>query len=322
MLYAFCGDLMKGFKYYKELTVGVVSFVLGCGGLYKLERKNYEDVVQEHNAPLMRAAFFGDSGAISSERDQFIRLLDSLDPERIFMLGDQEYPTGIRTLKGFTDHVVSPFYRPGRNVDMAGGNHDGYERQNRDFLIEIGRFGEYPWFGYDHYYKGQIWSNVCIFTADTAVYDSWFPLPQNSIWKRIWGRITGEETIVDRQEKHAKMFFADDRCRYKSRIWAGHHPIYSSGGGHGDRAEEFDVGKDRLWRFYQEQLKGTVDWYIAAHDHVTSRELCEEGTCHFVVGYTTNKTPECARGLNQNCYEQVGLAWWDGESVDLVVGGL
>lgn len=205
-------------------------------------------------------------------------------------------------------------------MDLAGGNHDKYFWPNRDLLIELSRSGKYHSFHYDNYYSAGIWPNVCIFKADTAMYDTALPYPHDSFAKRLWGKVTGEETIVDRQEKHARMFFADKRCVGRPKIWAGHHPIYASDDSHGDREKEFGVGKDRFWKFYHSDIKGNVDWFINAHAHVTSRERCEHGTCHLTVGYSS-KGNVCVR-QTPSCYEQIGLAWWDGKTVDLVVGGL
>lgn len=319
---------------FRKIALGLaaVGFALGAGGVYRYESgADFNELVYDlRSIPIKTVAVVGDTGVDSAVRKRTEALLDAANPGLFFLDGDELYDMGVRNEQEFIDHIMTPFYRPGRIVVFVGGNHTQYAQGNRDFLLELAASKKYPWFVYPYYFAGYITPHGCFVTNDTAAYDVKLLSTSGSIFVRIWEKLRGHETILDRQEEFTRWFLKEEACQDTSRYFIGHHGIYASDDSHGDRADEFGVGQDRFWKFYHSDIKGKVHWYINGHSHVTSAEVCEgpllasgpvtpglsyydQGmtivngiTCHLTVGAGA-KLSKCVRGHGVSCVEKPGI---------------
>ena len=179
---------------------------------------------------------------------------------QIRILGDVIYPSGIKAPDDplLKKHFLAPYrYFLERNVPiyLVMGNHD--HKENASAWLAIAE--QLPSVTFPYYYYSESWGPICFFNLDTSFYDKVYYLHKRAPQKR-WLR----------QAMQARK----DRCDFTIAI--GHHPFISSGS-HGDASWQ-------LADVLDEEVFGTVDLYLAGHDHHLSDEGVIEGTRQLISG--------------------------------------
>lgn len=274
------------FKKYKKILIGVVVLASGVG-VYKYNQYDDDRNLLVLDRPLGKLMIVGDTGEHSRNRDALVSYLDLARPDALALLGDEKYPDGIQSDAEFEEFIKRPFYRPGRLVLFVGGNHTQYAYKNRDFLLRLARSGKHPWFIYLNYYWGITASDGCFAFQDSAIYDV----------KIVHGEV---KKVRSAQEDFIGKFPKIEACQGKLTTLLGHHGIYASDDGHGDRPE------GRFTKFYKKSIRGAYRVFVNGHSHVTSKEACEKGTCHYTVGAGA-KSSACTRGKGTTCFERPGV---------------
>jgi hypothetical protein len=320
-----------------KMVIGAAALALGAGA-YLLFYQSYGAAVTIWDRPFERVAIFGDSGKEGEIREKLGKMLDKQMPEFIVGVGDFRYDDGIKNPSQFERHIKKPFWRPGIQFLAVGGNHDQYPIEERDFLLKLSRKGTFPWFHYQNYWALHIFPNACLLLVDTAVWD-----------------MKVEKKVLDAQERFISKAVLDHRCEGKAHYLAAHHPIYSPGESHGDRATEkhgpaLAYGPNDPWiRIYKQQIRGWAHFVFFGHEHITAVERCEnrqgqtdldgpwgqhgvypgaisgpaQFTCHVIVG-ASSKFNECVRGkpmkARGGCNDDApGFAWIEKNIVDVIL---
>lgn len=294
----------KGFKKIKKTTlviIGVVSLAAIKGGAYWVnERKGYEINTAVINEELNDAIFIGDTGESTDERDKVLELIKKDDPAHIFLLGDLGYPNGVKDQEEF-DKWIKPFiankslsvafYLKGREVipyikgswelECVLGNHDSYatNTNERNWLaLNADKNG----CKFGNYYRGQIYSNVCLGLMDTTIYDIEKILKTASkVNPEKKDDLIEVQDKIRRQESYFRTFFDDSRCIGKQAYLAGHHTILTYGPHRNDGNPNFA----------QYVLSLPINKYISGHDHLLARSF--SANIEFIVSGSGANLSKC-----------------------------
>lgn len=276
---------MKFFKklvQYITIGAGTAGLVLFGAHKYKNYYKTIEDfkkLIVKVNYVTANHCFVADTGEPGPVRDCVAKDMNE-NCDVAFYGGDNFYPNGLQSKAQYKKDFSKVW--PDIEKYLAGGNHDSLDPDANDLLKQLCKNDKKCF--YPHEFYSIQYLNRCYVVIDSSVYSV-----------RV-GRSPLEET----QENFVD--FAVKECGERQKYLILHHPIYSSGAGHGDSSNH------RRIAFYENHVKGVFNVVMAGHDHVLSTERCEGITCHYVVG-SGSKLNKCARGDNQNCFAIPGYIY-------------
>ncbi len=211
-------------------------------------------VITEHKAlpEGTKICVIGDSGKKTDGQRKVAEALQTENCDQIRHTGDVIYNDGISSPEDpefkarFLDYYT-PLMDAKVPFYMSMGNHDYH--QNPSAWLEIAN--QYKYINFPSMYYMQRYGDFCFITLDTnsAYFD------QFSWRKKI-------------KEKYS------DKC--KMTIAFGHHPRYSSGK-HGD-------ANVIVAKYLEKMVEGSVDAYIAGHEHNQEDYGKVDGTHYLVTG--------------------------------------
>ena len=207
----------------------------------------------------------GDSGTGDANEKAVAHALETMACSQLRILGDIIYPSGIQTPDDplLEQKLFTPYrYFMDRKIPiyLVLGNHD--HKQNAEAWLAVAR--QRPNIRFPNFYYSETWGGVCIFNLDTSYYEKIY-----FVHKRY------SQTNWLRNAMKA----AADRCEFS--IATGHHP-YRSSGSHGNASWQLDL-------FFDQELIGKIDLYLAGHDHHLSDEGAVAGTRLLISGAAGNK---------------------------------
>lgn len=252
-----------------KVVIGAVALaVAGAGaGYFMWEKIGYDGNIQEFSTPLDRAIFVGDTGQPGLIRDAMVQAIGAYGPNYLTLVGDVGYPSGVHNDPDF-NVFIGPFLGPWK-VNLLGGNHTQYSasKSERNYLAaNSDRLGA----EFGNYYRGEIYSNVCLGFAESTVYDV---------------RIS-EPGMLGRQEKFLRRFFDDPRCAKKLRILTAHHTVYTYGPHMNDTRDD--------WREFVLSLP--IQFLVSGHDHLIAYSV-HRGK-EFLVAGSGSKISKCREQPN------------------------
>jgi len=202
----------------------------------------------------------GDSGTGDNNAIAVAHALETMHCSQIRILGDVIYPSGIDSADDpkLEQRLLQPyryFLEHGIAVFLVLGNHD--HKSNADAWLDVGRTN--PSIHFPNFYYSERWGNICFFSLDTSYYEKIYYITKRHPQTEWLGQAFAAQA---------------ERCRFSIAI--GHHP-YRSSGGHGDAGW-------LLAPFFEEELIGKVDLYLAGHDHILADEGVADGTHLLISG--------------------------------------
>ncbi|MBL6988902.1 MAG: metallophosphoesterase [Bacteriovoracaceae bacterium] len=209
-----------------------------------------------------KICFIGDSGTGQTAQYAVASALQKENCQQIRHVGDIVYPSGIRSLKDpdLKEKFLKPYDDLLKNKTtpfffLSLGNHD--YRGSLQAWKDLTKSNKAIYFGDDDksYYQ-DTFGDICFLTLDTAELKK-AGLGQK---QRQW--------IVDTKSK------LKQSCKFS--IAYGHHP-YISLGAHGD-------ARRKLKGYLEENVVGSVDLYVAGHDHNLADEGVISGTRLLISG--------------------------------------
>ncbi len=202
----------------------------------------------------------GDSGTGDKNAIAVARALETMHCSQIRILGDVIYPSGIDSADdpNLELRLLKPyryFLEHDTDIFLVLGNHD--HKSNSDAWLDVAK--KNPSIHFPNFYYSESWNGICFFNLDTSYYEKIYFLTE---------RHPQTEWLRQALATQAK------QCRFSIAI--GHHP-YRSSGSHGD------AGWLLAW-FFEEELIGKVDLYLAGHDHILADEGVVDGTHLLISG--------------------------------------
>lgn len=206
----------------------------------------------------------GDGGDNSTLQYNVAKALLKEDCKKILYTGDVIYEEGLKSIDD--PNFISKFYTPykplldsGSTFYMSMGNHDWYNGASGKYWVELSR--KYPSIVYPEYFYTQETDGVCIISIETD-----------------------QSNLFDQQVDWFKEIKPLLSCKFS--IAFGHVPYWSYGK-HGNA--NFSTKK-----FLEEMVLGSVDLYVAGHDHILADAGQKDGTKLLVSG----------------CAGKVDPLWW------------
>ncbi len=240
--------------------IALIGLLLTACGLAESDQSHHLEQPASLTGNSDRICVIGDPGTGDNTQYAVARALETMHCSQLRILGDLIYPSGITSPSDplLEKHLLKPYHYFIQHkipIYLILGNHD--HKQNSEAWLEVAR--QHPSIHFPNFYYSEHWGPICFFNIDSSFYDKIYylhkRLPQTHWLRRA----------MQRQQKS---------CRFS--IAAGHHP-YISSGSHG-------AASWQLAKVLKEEIFGSVDLYLAGHDHHLSDEGEVDGTRQLISG--------------------------------------
>jgi len=224
---------------------------------------------------IIRIGIGADTGYINSFQENNIKLLEKMDIDYYFLLGDNFYPSGLLTPTDdqFQRSFVNRF--PKKPCFAVLGNHDYL--QNPSSQIQICKDNLYPFWKMPHFFYDVvlkinqesihfIFIDTCLFAKDITM-----KLLTTDMNKYTYSNLYDSNYHIQLLWLHKILNTSQSRWK----IICGHYPIYSNGP-HQCSAQL----RSLLLPIFQ---RYKIDCYISGHDH-NLQHIEKDGIHYFITG--------------------------------------
>ncbi len=255
--------MFKKIKKYLKVGIGAIVLTIAGAKFYDYSINDYARIVDVYSHEFTNVLFVGDTGEIGAGREKVIQEIKKINPEQVFILGDEAYPDGVHNENDFKK-FVAPFLGDWK-THCVTGNHSlyGVKKENVLFMPKNSdRLG----CKFVNFYRGEIYSNVCLLIIDSSSFD-----------------VKNNDEFLEKQEKFSHRFLENNLCKDKKKILAYHHVYFG-------QANHEGWGNKKLVKFLDE-----LDFDIAfqGHEHVLA--FYKTKNKEFYTSGAGSKLSECKK---------------------------
>lgn len=212
---------------------------------------------------LVKICLTGDMGKDTPHQKEIAEAMEREGCQRIFMLGDLIYPSGISSASDpELEQKFLSYYQPliDRNPDLIInlilGNHD--HKKDPSVWKDVSK--KYPGFFFPNYYYMVDYGGLCMVALDTSFY---YYL----------------DKVKEMAEQTAWMTQLQSRLKdCKVKVALTHHPLK------GDYFPDWKGADGALKAFLETYIIGKFDVHVAGHVHVVADDGKDEGTRLLISG--------------------------------------
>ena len=212
---------------------------------------------------LVKICLTGDMGKDTPHQKEIAEAMEREGCQRIFMLGDLIYPSGISSASDSElEEKFLSYYQPliDRNPDLIIGlilgNHD--HKSDPSAWLDVSK--KYPGFFFPNYYYMVDYGGLCMVALDTSFYyymDKVKEMAEQTKWM----------TQLQSRLKDCKV-----------KVALTHHPLK------GDYFSDWKGAEGALKAFLETYIIGKFDVHAAGHVHVVADDGKDEGTRLLISG--------------------------------------